>query len=215
MSQDIKQIARVGRWSSLLGGTFTFASAFALFYDFASNAGIKYFCWLMTASCYLTMTIAHKHAVKTCGTRTEAFYSDLAATIATIYACYEVAIYYLQLTYLRQTKDPIGMSLMKDEPSTPVFALDLLGYFLLSISTILVAFSIIEKEPRLLRFMLLFHGYSGMTCIVVPALPMMYQNRSEGEDDVIWQYVLLLWTCAQFTPICLLMSNYFHELQKK
>lgn len=215
MSKDISTIATVGKWSSLSGGIFTSISAlafFPIFFDFDSNGGINYFCWLLVALSYLLITLALKHIVKTYGTIVEAFYSDVAATLATIYACYECAVYYLQLTYLRRAPDPNKISLIQDEPGTPIFALDLFGYFLLSVSTIFLALSIRDQDQKFLKYLLFFHGYNGMTCIFVPALPMIYKN--EKEDDTMWQFVLLFW-CAQFGPICFLLSNYFGGFQEK
>jgi len=169
------------------------------------------------------------------GKNAKLFHADLAATFAIIYACYECAVYYLQLTYLRRTSDLVGKSLIADEPGTPIFAIDLLGYFLLSVSTIFLALSLKQEEEKneehkhkFLKYLLLFHGYVGMTCIVAPALPMMYNERdssniasidvggeeNEDNDDVVWQYVILSWT-AQFTPICFMMSGYFGSFQKK
>jgi len=221
--QDISTIATFGKWSSLCCGSFTFVSAisiFPLFFDFDSNGNVNYLCWLFVSLSYLLVTISNAYVVKTTTQQhgfitKEAFYSDVAAAFATIYACYECAIYYLQMTYLRRTVDPIGKSLFRDEPGTPVFALDLLGYFLLSISTIFVAFSLSKKKDedhrhhgRFLRSLLLVHGLTGMTCVVVPAIPAMYEKDSA--DDTTWQFVLLFW-CALFAPICFLMS----KLKKK
>lgn len=250
----VVSITRVGKWSSICGGTFTAISAVAFFpllFDFDSNSGINYLCWLLVALSYLIMAVSNKHAVMTSGNglivAAKLFYADLAVTFATIYACYECAVYYLQLTYLRRIRstdsfdDIIGKSLIEDEPGTPIFAIDLLGYFLLSVSTVFLALSLaarqhgVEETNRdnytVLKYLLLFHGCTGMTCIAVPALPMIYDRNIIGEveregggkrrggdddvdDDVVWQYILLSW-CAQFAPICFMMSRYFSSFQEQ
>lgn len=216
MSKNISAIASVGKWSSLYGGICTFISALAIspfLFDFDSNGGINYLCWFMVSLSYLLMTLSNTYIVKTHSNVTEAFYSDVASTFATMYACYECVVYYLQLTYLRRATDPIGKSLIEDETGSPIFALDMLGYFFLSVSSIFVALSLKNQDHKLLKYLLFVHGYTGMTCIVVPGLPMIY-DKDSGEDDVMWQFVILFWS-ALFTPICFFMSNYFGGFEEK
>lgn len=212
MNSDIAPIASFGKWSSISGGIFTSISAisfFPLYYDFSSNSGVNYFCWLIVAASYLLMTLSHGHIVKTTRANklAEVFYADVASALAIVYCVYECAVYYIQLTYLRMAaSESITTSLLQDEPGTPVFALDIFGYFWLSVSTIFLALSMESShDQKFLKYLLYFHGSTGCTCIFVPTLPMMY--NSEG-DDTTWQVVLLFW-CAQFVPICFMMSNYF------
>lgn len=118
----------------------------------------------------------------------------------------------VQLTYISRATDPIGISLIQDETGSPIFAIDI--YFWLSVSTIFLGLSLGNNRDPFLKKMLYFHGITGSTCIVVPALPMIYEKDSEGEEDTVWQYVLLFW-CAQFAPICFLLSKNFCSFQGK
>lgn len=205
-------IATIGKWSGLIGGLLTTISAFSLALDYNSTTGIDFLAWHLLAFAYLLITLCNKYVIKSTRacTITEEFYSDVAAALAVIYACYEIAVYYLQLTYIRGARqrgaDPIAISLVEDMPGSPIFAIDMLGYFVLSISTIFLALSLRNQNRVFLTRLLYFHGAVGSTCFVVPFLPMIYEEQ--GEDDIIWQVVIVFW-CVQFAPICFLMSNYF------
>lgn len=214
----LSTIATIGRWSSLCSGLFTLISAITicpLLYTFNHHSNITYFCWLIVASSYLLVTICHKYVVKFTKNLTEEFYAELSVVCALMYACYECAVYYLQLTFVHRGAAP---SMIQDEPGTPIFAVDIFGYFWLSVSTIFLARSFFEEgksnnaatatKTKFLQYLLYVHGIAGSSCIVVPALPIMYKKNAEGGDDVMWQYVLLVW-CAQFIPICFLLSKNF------
>lgn len=119
----------------------------------------------------------------------------------------------VQLTYILKTTDPIEIkSAFQDDGGSPIFVLDLFGYFWLSVSTIFLAMSI-GKKDTLLKSLWYFHGLLGCGVIAVPALPMIYEEDSK-EDDTMWQCVILFW-CAQFVPACLLMSKNFGSFQGK
>ena len=168
MNADLTTIATIGWWSSFSSGLFTSISAITicpLLYTFNSNASITYFSWLVVASSYFVSTICNKYVVKqTQKNITDAFYADLAVAYAAMYACYECAVYYLQLTYVvrRATEMSIATSLIRDEPGTPIFAIDLLGYFWLSVSTIFLALSMEGRsnatKNKFLVSLLYFHG---------------------------------------------------------
>ena len=159
------------------------------------------------------MTLANRHLIKARNDGTTgAFWADAAVAFAILYACYIPAVYYLQLTYVRKARaDPIALSIVQYYPGSAIFAVDILGYFLLSVSTIFVALSISADDFRILTNMLYFHGVIGVTCIFVPFLTMIYEEEgTEDPDYFIWQLPLISW-CVQFVPICFMMAKYFQS----
>ena len=159
------------------------------------------------------MTLAHRHLTKFSNESTiAAFWADAAVVFATVYACYIPAVYYLQLTYVKRARaDPVALSVVQYYPGSAIFAIDILGYLLLSVSTICLALSLSASDFRILTSLLYFHGFVGLTCILVPFLPMIYEEQdAEDPDYFIWQLPLISW-CAQFLPICFMMAKYFQS----
>jgi hypothetical protein len=162
--------------------------------------------------------------------RITTFYADAAVLLAVMYACYICVVYYLQLTFVRAAvhADPLVHFVVEYKPGGPIFAVDILGYVLLSLSTIFLTWSLTEDghfedaarhvhRRRLLRRLLHLHGEMGLGSFAVPFLPMIYQEDTNEEDhNFIWQIPLLSW-CVLFAPICFCMANFFqcqYEVQR-
>ena len=161
------------------------------------------------------MTLANSYLVKAQNRHDiTSFHADTAHSIAIIYAVYIFAIYYLQLTFVRRAHvSPIALSVVEYQPGSAAFAIDILGYVLLSLSTLFLASSLEDTDDRTLVGILRFHGLFGLTSIAVPFLPMIYEKSPEethADDDFIWQLPLVSW-CAIFLPTCLLMARYFES----
>ena len=160
------------------------------------------------------MVLANSYLVKTRSSITSAFYADAAVATAIMYACYICAVYYMQMTFVRKARaDPVALSIVEYRPGSAIFTVDILGYWLLAASTLLVALSLQGQNCNLLTTILYFHGVAGLTCFGVPFLPMIYEEQNENSDNFIWQTPLVSW-CAIFLPICLLMADYFQSFAK-
>jgi hypothetical protein len=217
---SILSVARLGRSASVLAGLFTCTFALALAFDFNSQTGIDFVVCFFLPLAYLFMTLANSHLVKArSGDVVSSFYADAAHSIATIYAVYIFACYYIQLTFVRQARaDPIALTVVEYKPGSALFAIDILGYVLLSLSTLFLASSLKGTDEHVLIGALRFHGLFGVTSIAVPFLPMIYEerpNKEAADDNFIWQLPLISW-CGIFMPTCILMARYFaSNAQKK
>ena len=133
-------VARLGRTASVFAAFFTCTFALALALDFNSQTGIDYVVCFFLPLAYLIMTLANSFLVKArSGDTVSSFYADAAHSIAVyIFACY-----YIQLTFVRQTRaDPIALTVVEYKPGSALFAIDILGYVLLSLSTLFLASSL-------------------------------------------------------------------------
>ena len=173
---SMQVVARLGRTASVLAGLFTCTFALALALDFNSQTGIGYVVCFFLPLAYLIMTLANSYLVKArSGDTVSSFYADAAHSIAIVYAVYIFACYYIQLTFVRQARaDPIALTVVEYKPGSALFAIDILGYILLSLSTLFLASSLKGTGEHGLIGALRLHGLFGVTSIIVPFLPMIY-----------------------------------------
>lgn len=220
MSLPDPSVANIGKWSSNAAGILTIAFAVSTLFDFDSNTGvgIDFFVCLLLPIVYLITTLANSHVVKSLNNPLSAFYSDSAVLFAVVYTCYICAIYYLMLTFIRLgNPHPIAQSIVKYKPGTAAFAVDILGYTFLGLSTTFFGLSIDETPNKFLARLMYFHGVVGLVGFLTPFLPSIYEDDvGEDANDVIWQLLLFFW-CVVFAPICFLAAQYFrsHGKMKK
>ena len=136
----------------------------------------------------------------------------LALISAILYAPLCIGTYYLQLSIvafnpLESSRDVIQAINFK--PGSPTFAVDMLGYTFLCLSTLAAGFGIIETKDKVLRILCLFHGALAIPTIASPIISGLFLSSS-GETDFTGHFVLLFW-CAVFTPIALLFMKYFRK----
>ena len=159
-TDDKAAVQAIGHRTSISAGLLTIAFAITLTFDYNSDTGIDFFVCFLLPFAYLFMVLANSILINTAGNRiTSAFYADAAVVAAIIYACYICALYYSQLTFVRKAQaDPIALSVVGYKPGNVIFALDILGYTLHSLSTIFVALSLEDQKHKILRNILHFHG---------------------------------------------------------
>lgn len=136
----------------------------------------------------------------------------LALVSAIIYAPLCISTYFLQLTAV--ASNPLNLSsqvvsAITFKPGSPVFALDMLGYGFLCLSTLAAGFVLVEAKDRLLRGLCFFHGALVVPTIASPILSGLFLTSS-GETDLTGTFVLLFW-CVVFVPIALLFMRFFEQ----
>ena len=139
----------------------------------------------------------------------------LALVSAVIYATFCTSVYFLQLSIV--AFNPLDMSsevldAIKFVPGSPTFAIDMLGYGFLCLSTLAAGFALTDTKDKLLRILCFFHGALVVPTIAGPIISGVYQSTS-SEPDYTGHFVLLFW-CAVFVPIALLFMRYFKERQR-
>jgi len=138
----------------------------------------------------------------------------LALVASILYAPFVISVYFLQISTV--ALNPLNLTsevleAITFKPGSPVFALDMLGYFFLCLSTLAAGFALTETKDRILRVLCFFHGSLAVFTIASPIISGLFLTTS-GETDFTGHYVLLFW-CVVFVPIALLFMKYFKEEQ--
>lgn len=138
----------------------------------------------------------------------------LALAAAVIYATFCAANYFIQvavvaLNPLDHPSDVI--QLVRFVPGSPAFAIDMLGYSFLCLSTLAAAFVLTDPRDKTLRFLCYVSGALALPTLAAPIISGVFRSTSSQANDV-GSYILLLW-CLLFIPLALLFGKHFHASQ--
>ncbi len=136
----------------------------------------------------------------------------LALVASILYAPLCMANYFLQVSIVALNPLNLADEVLKAidfEPGSPTFALDMLGYGFLCLSTLAAGFALVEARDRLLRALCFFHGAIAVPTLAAPIISGIFRSTS-GQTNDIGSYILLFW-CIVFVPIALLFMRYFKE----
>jgi hypothetical protein len=139
-------------------------------------------------------------------------YGLLALVASIIYAPLCMATYFLQVSVVALNPLNLAGDVLKAiafEPGSLTFALDMLGYGFLCLSTLAAGFALVEPRDKILRALCFFHGALAIPTLAAPIISGIFRSTS-GQPNDIGSYVLLFW-CIVFVPIGLLFMRYFRE----
>jgi hypothetical protein len=110
-----------------------------------------------------------------------------------VYAPFCIQSYFLQLSVV--ALNPLELSsevveAINFKPGSPIFALDMLGYAFLCLSTLAAGFALTEAQDKVLRILCFFHGAFVVPPLVSPIMSGIFLSPS-GEIDNTGNYVLL------------------------
>ena len=177
--------------------------------EFAKNLGY-------VASILIVIGVVIMMACFYDGTREQLKIFGLLALVSSIiYAPFCIGNYFLQLSIV--ASNPLNLSsevleAINFKPGSPTFAIDMLGYCFLCLSTLAAGFALTEAKDKVLRALCFFHGALAVPTLVGPIMSGMYLSTS-GETDFTGYYVLLFW-CIVLVPIALLFMSYFKKEQR-
>lgn len=205
----------IGRVAALAIAIVTIVFAISLiwevinFSEFAKNLGY-------VASLLLAISVVIMMACFYDVTREQLKIFGLLALVSSIiYAPFCISTYFLQISTV--ALNPLNLSgevleAINFKPGSPIFALDMLGYCFLCLSTLAAGFALTEAKDKILRALCFFHGALAVPTIASPIISGLFLTTS-GETDYTGHYVLLFW-CIVFVPIALLFMRYFKEGQR-
>lgn len=136
----------------------------------------------------------------------------LALSAAIVYAPFCMATYFVQLAVVAQnplTLPPDMLTLVAFVPGAPLFAIDMLGYAFLCLSTLAIAFTLRDSRDKVLKVLCIVHGALVVPTLAGPIISGLYRS-SGGQTNDVGNWVLLFW-CALFTPIPLLFARLFRR----
>lgn len=126
-----------------------------------------------------------------------------------MYALCNSIVYFVQLSTVRNSAlTDQAATLLDFQQFNMMFHLDMLGYCLMSISTILIGFTIEVKVPadRWLKWLLMIHGVFAISCFIIPILG-LFGSTTQG-NELIGVLILEFW-CLYFVPIGVLSMLHF------
>ncbi|MGD9559312.1 MAG: hypothetical protein AB7V55_01730 [Oscillospiraceae bacterium] len=127
---------------------------------------------------------------------------------AALYAVFVIAVYYAQVTTVRQYALSEQAQYLLDYGKFGLFfSYDLFGYGMLAISTFFIGLTINPQshETKILKALLLIHGVFCVVCFI-PALGIFSPDMAGG--DIIGIAVLEVW-CLYFLPVSILSFRHF------
>jgi hypothetical protein len=205
----------IGRAAALLIAVETIVFAISLIWEiiipseFAKNLG--YIASLLIAPSVVSMMAAFYD-----GTREKLkIFALLALVSSIIYAPFCISTYFLQLSIVAFNPLDLSNEVMKAinfVPGSPVFAIDMLGYGFLCLSTLAAGFALVEAKDKVLRALCFFHGALVVPTLASPIISGIFRSTS-GQTNDTGNYVLLFW-CVVFVPIALLFFRYFKGGQR-
>lgn len=136
----------------------------------------------------------------------------LALAASILYAPFCMGTYFVQLAVVEL--NPLDLSndvveAIAFKPGSVTFALDMLGYGFLCLSTLAAGFALKDPKDKALRFLCFFHGALVVPTFAAPIISGFFLSDS-GETDTTGHYVLLFW-CVVFAPLALLFRRHFRE----
>jgi hypothetical protein len=203
---------RLGYWSSVAVTVCVALFAAELVWNLvapsAAADNVSYIVCLLLAPAYVTM-IACTPLVSREGSRS---FTRAALGLAAMYGVLCPSVYYLQLSVLRLGMFPASadaLSMLHFAPGSPAFALDMLGYTFMCLSTLALVPAIAGKGVvKTLKVFCAINGFLAVPTLVFPALK--FSQQGAGSSGTFGSLALLLW-CVIFLPIPIIYSRLFRR----
>ena len=174
----------------------------------AAADAVSYIVCLLLAPTYVTM-VACTPLASSEGSRS---FTRAALGLAAMYAVLCSGTYYLQLSVVRLGIYPApegSLGLFRFTNGSPAFALDMLGYFFMCLSTLALIPAIPGRgEETVLKVFCAINGALAVPTIVFPAL--RFSQQGTGSSGAFGSVVLLVW-CAVFLPIPFIYARLFRR----
>ncbi|MDF2921174.1 MAG: putative rane protein [Paenibacillaceae bacterium] len=132
--------------------------------------------------------------------------------IGSVYSLLTNLVYYTQLTTVASgAADQEVLRVFSFRQGSWIFGLDLLGYGLMALSTLLIGLSMAPRASgdKALKWMLMLHGIFFPICVVMPVLD-VFPEGSGGNAGI---YALMGW-CVYFAPVMALAVQHFRRQWK-
>lgn len=135
--------------------------------------------------------------------------ANIGMIMAAVYAMLVLLVYFSQNTYVRLgTLTESAESVLSFVPGSLMFSYDLLGYGMMSLSTLFIGLSMKpeNKSDKWLRYLMIIHGIFFLGCFFMP-MTGIFSNSSDSQG--IGGNIALLFWCVYFIPIGILSYVHF------
>ena len=212
---DNKATYKVGYWAAVLVALEVAAFA-AMLVAGLLGRDTGYFsfavCFLLAASYVALATGIYQYS-----SNKRKIWANLGLDFGIMYAVLCSVSYYVQFAVVRNNSLQLPDSILKAFVYTPgsfVFALNMLGYAFLCLSTLMlvpVFYGRSQRERWLRRFMA-FHGIFIIPTMIFPALKLGSGHALQSAGQ-FGNYALLFW-CVIFIPIPLILAGIFKDMAR-
>lgn len=207
MIKNDEAATRIGKYSSMTAGVCT-----ALFGVFLALGFFVETIMLQFAVCLLLAIsyVVAANCLCSVANSEVRIWGRIAVSFAVIYAVYICLVYYSQLTVINLGLVPAdSLKLIRFVPGNWLFAVDMLGYTFLALSTLAASFLINKKGlERKIKVFLIIHGALAIPTFIFPMLPLFNTSESVENASLGGIFALLAW-CVVFAPICFMLVKYF------
>lgn len=207
MNEGNEVTFKTGKISSLIAGICTVLFALFILLGFTTDTIMFQFlvCFVLAIS-----YVVAANAVCSATSPEMKIWGRLTVSFAVMYAIFICFVYYTQLTVVRLNLiSADSLALIKMSPGAWLFALDMLGYTFLALSTVFAAFLFSKKGlERKIRVMMIIHSVLGIPACLIPALPLFSGEQAVQSASFGGALALLGW-CIVFAPVCFLLARYF------
>lgn len=171
-------------------------------------------------SYFVCLFMSWSFVIMVCGFYAEAdkdknIFTLIALMFAVIYSVLINIAYFTQLAFvLKGNLSDELMNVFAYERFGFMFAIDILGYGLMGLSTFFLGLSFKpeSKKDKWLKGLLFGHGLFFLSCLIVPMLNVFNAGMEGGE--LMGRLLLIFW-CAYFLPIAVLSALKFIKKENK
>lgn len=210
MSENVKTIAKIGKYASLVAGSCTILFGLLIVLNFAVPTIMFQFivCFILAVSFVVVANSLYSNAAEEVK-----IWGRIAVSFSVMYAVLICLVYYSQLTVIHLGLVPIdSLPLINFTPGAWLFAIDMLGYTFLALSTLAASFLFGRKGlERPIKFLLIIHGALAIPVSLFPALPLFGTAQAVQSASLGGAFALLAW-CLVFAPVCFLLARFFTKI---
>lgn len=179
---------------------------FAVFIIAGFSRGQYFVCALLPLG-YIMMSAGFQHE----SDNDRRVAANVGMLLAAVYAVLVLLVYFSQNAYVSfEELTEQAESILIFSPGSLMFAFDLLGYGMMSLSTFFMGLSMKprNKPDKWLRYLMMIHGAFFFSCFFMP-MTGVFSSASDS-DGIGGSIALLLW-CVYFIPIGILSFRHFGQ----
>lgn len=203
-------VVKIGFWSAVLVIAFTSVFAISILpFIGRSFLNISFLSSFFLAIAFAVMMTSVLHTVPD----DRRIWAHIGQVFAIIYAALNTSVYYIQLVVVSTGSLKLPEDFVRPltfSPGTPVFAIDMLGYGFLTLSTLFAAFSFSGGKTEIwIKRLFILHGIFVIPTLLFPAFA-SYEPPSKAAQDITGNLALLGWSVI-FLPGIIVVASLFKE----
>lgn len=140
-------------------------------------------------------------------------WSRIGLSFSVVYAVFCALTYYVQWVFVRPNQLILPIELVRlvsFSPGTLMFAVDMLGYAFLCLSTLFTAGVFPGHGNRWIRAFYIANGVLFLPTLVFPGLGFAQESGVGNPSDFFGGFALLFW-CFLFAPLAVMTAGYFRK----